>query len=58
MELGLIVLAGGKSSRMGKDKAFLQFSNGTMPEIIIKKTKECGFKEILLVPNDKENEGY
>ena len=54
MEVGLIVLAGGKSSRMGKDKAFLQFSNGTMPEIIVKKAKEYGFKEILLVTNTKE----
>lgn len=51
MEIGLIVLAGGKSSRMGQDKAFLKLNEKTMVQHAIDKAKKYGFQNITVVTN-------
>lgn len=52
--LGLIILAGGKSSRMGKDKAFLELGEGTLIEMLVEKGRAFGFDEIIIVSNEIE----
>jgi len=46
-----IVLAGGKSSRLGIDKAFLRFNNRYLIEIVICKLVDF-FDQIIVVAND------
>lgn len=48
-----IILAGGKSSRMGFDKQFLKIKETRMMEIVIDKLGE-EFKEIIIVTNKPE----
>ena len=48
----LVVLAGGRSSRMGRDKAFLKLSGRPIIEHIITKLKPL-FENIIIVANDK-----
>jgi len=57
LEIGLIILAGGKSSRMGEDKAFLTLGELSLIERIIKKGQEAGIKEIIVVANTMEKYG-
>lgn len=52
-EKGAIILAGGKSSRIGQNKAFLKFANSTLIEHLIDKMQEIT-KEIVLVTNQPE----
>lgn len=49
-----LILAGGKSSRMGKNKADLSFKGQTFLEILINKAKKMGFTDILVsgYPNE------
>ncbi len=54
MKLGLIILAGGKSSRMGRDKAFLEWQEKTFIEHILEKAKQAKFSEIVIVTNKPE----
>jgi len=54
IEVGLIILAGGKSSRMGQNKAFLSLGELSLIERIIKKGQEAGIREIIVVANDVE----
>lgn len=49
MEIGLMILAGGKSSRMGEDKAFLTLGERTFLERLIEKGEAYGFTDILAV---------
>lgn len=53
-DLSFLILAGGKSSRMGKNKANLSFHGQTFLEILINKAKILGFTDILVsgYPND------
>ncbi|MFZ7101684.1 MAG: molybdenum cofactor guanylyltransferase [Peptococcaceae bacterium] len=53
-ELGLIILAGGKSSRMGMDKALLELGELTLIERIVNKGRTYGFPEIIVVANETE----
>lgn len=46
-----IILAGGKSSRMGQDKAFLLFSGRPLIEISIEKMSAL-FEEVVIVTNE------
>lgn len=46
-----IILAGGKSSRMGEDKAFLEFEGKRLIEWVILVLREAG-QEIIIVAND------
>lgn len=46
--LSLVVLAGGRSSRMGLDKSDLIYRNRTFLEIQIEKGKQLGIEEILV----------
>ncbi|MBU1615189.1 molybdenum cofactor guanylyltransferase [bacterium] len=48
-----IILAGGKSSRMGEDKAFLKFEGRSLIEWVIAGLKEIG-EEIIIVANESE----
>ena len=54
MKLGLIILAGGKSSRMGRDKAFLEWQEKTFIEHLLEKAKQANFHEIVIVTNKPE----
>ncbi|WP_110956026.1 molybdopterin-guanine dinucleotide biosynthesis protein B [Anaerosinus massiliensis] len=54
MNFGLIILAGGKSSRMGRDKAFLEWQEKTFIEHILEKAKQAKFHEIVIVTNQPE----
>ena len=56
--MGLIILAGGKSTRMGQDKSFLKLGEGTLIEYIINKTAHFGFKELLIVTNKREKYSF
>lgn len=49
---GLIILAGGRSSRMGEDKAFLALGEHSLVERIINKGREAGIGEIIVVTNE------
>ncbi|MEH7443306.1 molybdenum cofactor guanylyltransferase [Bacillus sp. JJ1122] len=53
MKAGAIVLSGGKSSRMGKNKALLKFHEKTNIEIILGELKHV-FDDIILVTNEPE----
>lgn len=55
---GLIILAGGKSSRMGEDKAFLAFGEVSLIEHIINMGRQSGIKDIIVVANDVEKYSY
>ena len=46
--LSLLVIAGGKSTRLGKDKRQLQLGYMPLLEIILAKGKKAGFTEIFL----------
>jgi molybdopterin-guanine dinucleotide biosynthesis protein A len=48
-----VILAGGKSSRMGRNKALLDFQGETLIERLYRILKEA-FKEILISANDTE----
>lgn len=53
-----IILAGGKSSRMGFDKQFLEFGGKRLLDIIIEQIKE-EFEEIIIITNKPEEyRGY
>lgn len=54
MEIGAAVLCGGKSSRMGQEKAFLTLGGETFLERILKQLQ--GFDEILLSVNHTKTE--
>lgn len=49
-----VILAGGKSTRMGFDKQFLEISNKRLLESLIAQLK-LEFKEIIIVTNKMEN---
>lgn len=51
MKAGLVILAGGKSSRMKTNKAFLPINNTSLIEIIINKLSSL-FLEVIIVSND------
>jgi len=46
--ISLLIIAGGKSSRLGKDKRFLTVGNRQMLEIILEKADKINFNEIFL----------
>lgn len=52
--MGLIILAGGKSSRMGSDKALLKWGQKTLIEYTVDKAVKYGFKDIIIVTNKPE----
>lgn len=49
-----IILAGGKSSRMGQDKGLLDFKGKPMVAHIIDHLKSCGVDDIIIVSNNNE----
>ena len=54
MKITGIILAGGKSSRMGKDKSLLEIENKSLTEIIYNKLKNV-CSEIIISSNIEEN---
>jgi molybdopterin-guanine dinucleotide biosynthesis protein A len=48
-----VILAGGKSRRMGRDKAFLPFGNGILIERVIEVVKQVT-NDVLLITNSPE----
>jgi molybdenum cofactor guanylyltransferase len=57
MEAGAIILSGGKSSRMGTNKALLKINEKTNIERIVAQLKRI-FDDIILVTNDPETYGF
>jgi molybdopterin-guanine dinucleotide biosynthesis protein A len=53
-DVSAIVLAGGKSSRMGENKSFLRFGNRTLIEIILQRCLNL-FDEVILVTRTPED---
>lgn len=53
INMTLAILAGGKSSRMGKNKAFLKYKDKSFVENIINNGKN--FQEILIISNNKKD---
>jgi molybdenum cofactor guanylyltransferase len=53
-EFSVIISAGGKSSRIGTDKALVKVGGKTILERIIERTKDLGQAETLLISNDVE----
>ncbi len=54
MEYNAIILAGGKSSRMGTDKGLITIGDKSMIEFIINELKASKIKDILIVSNNLE----
>lgn len=54
MDAGLIILAGGRSERMGCDKALLPYKGQTFLNGIVNKGIRAGFKQIILSTNNPE----
>ncbi len=52
-----IILSGGFSSRMGKDKAFLKLNDETVIEQIVKVLKSV-FKEVIIITNTPDAYGF
>lgn len=59
VEFSVAIIAGGKSSRMGRDKGLLPFGNATMVEYIWDQVKEIGGEHFLVSnkPQDYEQFG-
>jgi molybdopterin-guanine dinucleotide biosynthesis protein A len=57
MKAAAIILSGGKSSRMGTNKALLKINEKTNIERI-RDTLKCHFEEMVLVTNDPEIYGF
>lgn len=52
-----VILAGGKSSRMGKNKAELELDGMTFAEYQVKKLRALGFKDVILSGYEKPVDG-
>jgi len=52
-EIGAVILAGGKSNRMGKDKAFLLLGNKPLFEYVLKVCAHL-FKDIMVITKDPD----
>ena len=56
IELSIVLQAGGRSSRMGQDKALLPFMGTTMLDYILEQVKGLG-EETLIITNQPQNYG-
>lgn len=48
LEMSALILAGGASSRMGRDKAWLNFSGKPLIQLAVEKVRELGVREIFI----------
>ncbi|SHK57748.1 molybdopterin-guanine dinucleotide biosynthesis protein [Selenomonas ruminantium] len=55
-DLGVLIIAGGQSSRMGQDKRFLELDNSSLLEWQLRKTERQPFKERYLCGGHEDNE--
>ena len=53
VSLGLVILAGGRSSRMGRDKAALPWRGATLLTDMLRRSKVVAFDEIIISANDQ-----
>ncbi len=56
-DIGVMIIAGGKSSRMGKDKRFLTVDNCSLLELTLQKTAQLSFAEAYLCGECHQAEG-
>jgi len=56
-DIGVMIIAGGKSSRMGKDKRFLTVNNCSLLELTLQKTAQQPFAEAYLCGECHQAEG-
>lgn len=48
MKLSAVILAGGKSKRMGQDKAWMEFGGKPLLELAVAKVRQLGIKEVFI----------
>jgi molybdopterin-guanine dinucleotide biosynthesis protein A len=58
MEYAIVIQAGGKSTRMGQDKALMSFQNVTMVEYILQQVQPLGKRIILISNRPEEYSGF
>lgn len=56
VDMGVMIIAGGKSSRMGADKRFLELARDSLLEVLLEKTRQQPFCERYLCVNEAEPE--
>ena len=54
MKLSVAIIAGGKSSRMGRDKAFVELAGKPMIRHVIERSRNLGQTETILIANQPE----
>ena len=48
MQFSAVILAGGKSKRMGRDKAWVEFGGKPLVQLAVEKVRELGIQEIFI----------
>ncbi len=48
MEFGAVILAGGESKRMGRDKAWVEYDGKPLAQLAVEKMRQLGIREIFI----------
>ncbi len=55
MKISAVILAGGESKRMGRDKAWVEFGGKPLMQLAVEKVRELGIQEIFISGRAGEN---